>query len=198
MSEVFVNSPRHQIGTILRVVREKTGRQQGQVASGAGISASMLSQIERGQVSPSIDTLFLLCEELGLSPGDLFNRIAHKKAVHIHHAGERLRTSQQGIQYEQLVTSTNAHYPGELVLIEVAPGVQTGVRGQGHEGIEMGYVLGGQARLLVDDQEYALVEGDSVSFSSHLPHRLSNTGECPFRALWSVSPPHQNYVDLEG
>ena len=45
------------IGKILKVFREKTGQNQGDIASKAGISISMLSQIERGMVSPSIETL---------------------------------------------------------------------------------------------------------------------------------------------
>jgi transcriptional regulator with XRE-family HTH domain len=52
MNKVLLN----QIGRMLKLYREKTGRNQGEIATQAGISISMLSQIERGMVSPSIDT----------------------------------------------------------------------------------------------------------------------------------------------
>ena len=185
-----------QIGRILKVFREKTGKNQGEIAEKAGISVSMLSQIERGVVSPSIETLVAVCGVLDLDPSELFKRIASNPPVRIHHRGERLRNELGGVRYEQLMTSQHPAYQAELFLIEVEPGKSTGFSGGGHEGAEMGYVVAGDAVLTVDSQEYRVAEGDSIYFNAQLPHQLSNRGSMAFRAVWSISPPHVDFLGM--
>lgn len=187
---------RKEIGQILKAYRERLRRNQRDIANAAGISTSMLSQIENGAVSPSIDTLAGLCAALGLEMGELFSRVAPKQPVTIHRPGDRLRSKTQGIGYEQLAVSPNSSFPTELLILEVAPGKTTGVSRKGHEGVELGYVLEGEAVLRIDQQEVQLRAGDSVSYSSHLPHCLENRGTEHFRAVWSIQPPHKDYLDL--
>jgi transcriptional regulator with XRE-family HTH domain len=182
------------IGKILKAFREKTGQNQGDIASKAGISISMLSQIERGMVSPSIETLVAVCGAVGLEPSDLFKRLSGDRPVRIHHPGERLKMVQGGIGYEQLMTSVQGAYQAEMFLLEVEPGFRTSLSAAGHEGVEIGFVLEGEAVLTVDGVEYGIANGDSVFFSSILPHQLQNRAQKPFRAVWSISPPHVDYL----
>jgi transcriptional regulator with XRE-family HTH domain len=195
MDSLIVNKAIPLLGRVLKTYREKTGRRQGDVASKAGISVSMLSQIERGMVAPSIETLMAVCSVLNLDVSRLFRMIgADENYVRIHHRGERLRNEAKGVRYEQLMTSTQGSWPCEMFLLEVAPGRGTSFRGGGHEGVEMGYVLSGEAVLTVDAAEYMVRPGDSIYFSSHLPHQVRNSGRKTFRAVWSISPPHVDYL----
>jgi transcriptional regulator with XRE-family HTH domain len=195
MDTVFIKQVNLRLGKILKTYREKTGRNQGDVASKAGISVSMLSQIERGNVAPSIETLMMISEVLALDISHLFKMIAaDEHPVRIHHAGERLRNEVGGVHYEQLMTNTSGNWQTEMFLLEVAPGCSTNFNGGGHEGVEMGYVLDGEAMLTVDAAEYAICKGDSIQFSSHLSHQLRNKGRKAFRAVWSISPPHVDYL----
>ena len=179
----------------MKAYREKTGRNQADVASKAAISVSMLSQIERGMVAPSIETLMMVCAALDLDASQLFRMVAaDEHPVRILHNGERLRNKVGGVHYEQLMTSTQGAWQAEMFLLEVAPGCSTTFSGGGHEGTEMGYVLDGNAVLTVDANDYAVGRGDSIHFSSHLPHQLRNRGKKLFRAVWSISPPHVDYL----
>jgi transcriptional regulator with XRE-family HTH domain len=183
------------LGRILKTYREKTGRNQGDVASKAGISVSMLSQIERGMVAPSIETLMMVCSVLDLDASHLFRMVAaNEHPVRILHHGERLRNEVGGVHYEQLMTNTQGSWQAEMFLLEVSPGCNTTFSGGGHEGVEMGYVLDGEAVLTVDAGDYPVCKGDSIHFSSHLPHQLRNSGKKVFRAIWSISPPHVDYL----
>ena len=56
----------------LRAQRERLGLTLREVARRIGVSASLISQIERDKVNPSVSTLYALVRELGLSMGDLF------------------------------------------------------------------------------------------------------------------------------
>lgn len=178
-------------------MREKTSRSQAQVAGASEISVSMLSQIERGRVSPSIDTLLRVCAALDLEVSEVFERLAPGRPVRIYRPGERLRSNGEGVVYEQLAGSPDPAFPSEMFLLEVEPGRRIGFSGSAHEGIEMGYVLSGRAVISLGGRKYEVTRGDSVSFSAQVPHRLSNhTGSC-FRAIWTVMPPHKDYLELE-
>jgi len=195
MDTLIIKQINPRLGRILKTYREKTGRNQGDVASKAGISVSMLSQIERGTVAPSIETLVMVCSVLDLDVSNLFRMIAaNEHPVRIHHSGERLRSEVGGVHYEQLMTSTQGSWQAEMFLLEVSPGSSTTFSGGGHEGIEMGYVLAGEAMLTVDGKDYPVCQGDSIHFSSHLPHQLRNRGKKAFKAIWSISPPHVDYL----
>jgi transcriptional regulator with XRE-family HTH domain len=195
MDTLLIKQIISRLGRMLKAYREKTGRNQADVASKADISVSMLSQIERGMVAPSIETLMMVCSALDLEISQLFRMVAtDEHPVRILHEGERLRNEVGGVQYEQLMTGAQGAWQAEMFLLEVAPGRSTTFSSGGHEGIEMGYVLGGEAVLTVDAVEYPVCKGDSVHFSSHLPHQLRNCGRRVFRAVWSISPPHVDYL----
>ena len=197
MSTVLIKDVIPRIGQILKIYREKTGKNQGDIAQRAGISVSMLSQIERGIVAPSVETLLTVCGVLDLEPSDLFKQIGAAAPVRIHHKGERLRNELGGVRYEQLMTSLHPMYQAEMFLIEVAPGKNSTFSGGGHEGAEMGYVLEGSAVLTVDEEAYEVREGDSIYFNAHLPHQVANTGSKPFRAVWSIAPPHVDFLGIQ-
>ena len=195
MNEVLLKSVVPSIGNILKMFREKTRKNQGQVATKAGISISMLSQIERGVVSPSIDTLFCVCQAVGMDIAELFRRISPDTPVRLMRAGQRLSTKHNGVLFEQLAVSVSAGYPAEMFELEVKPGKRIGLSGSGHEGIEMGYALEGSAVLTVDGIDYKIGKGDSVSFNSNLSHSLVNEGRKIFRAVWTALPPHKDYLE---
>jgi transcriptional regulator with XRE-family HTH domain len=195
MNELYIKQINSRLGRILKTYREKTGRNQGEVATKAGISVSMLSQIERGMVAPSIETLMMVCLVLDLDVSHLFKMVAaDEHPVRIHQSGERLRNEVGGVHYEQLMRSELGNWPAEMFLLEISPGSSTNFSGGGHEGVEMGYVLDGEAVLTVDATDYSISRGDSIQFSSHLPHQLRNNSRKAFRAVWSISPPHVDYL----
>lgn len=195
MNTVQIKSPVSEIGKILRLFRGKIGKNQGEVAAKAGISTSMLSQIERGAVSPSIDTLINVCAALDMDAAELFRRVSPGVPVRVHRAGKRLSTNSRGVRFEQLAVSGDAAHPAEMLLLEIAPGREAGMSGNGHEGVEMGYVLSGSAVLVVNNEEIVVAEGDSVSYNSHLPHKIFNKGDKLFRAVWNALPPHKDYLE---
>lgn len=197
MIKVLLKNIVPELGRILRLFREKSGRNLSDIAPRAGISVSMLSQIERGIVSPSIDTLCMVCHALDIDMTELFRRLSPTEPVRIHKGGERLKMENNGVRYEQLMTNQTSAFPAELFCIEVKPGCATAMSGGGHEGTEIGYVLEGSARLTVGEEEYVISVNDSLCFSAYMPHRLANIGKKLFRAVWSISPPHVDYLKTE-
>ena len=75
------------------------------------------------------------------------------------------------------------------MLIEIESGGQKGDIEYGHPGNEIGIILSGKGELLYGTETYILNKGDSLSFSSDIPHILRNSGDDVMKAIWIITPP---------
>ena len=93
------------VGSLLKKYREESNRKQKDIAESSSISVSMLSQIERGITSPSIDTLNKVCSALNISMSQLFSSIEHKRddLISITRDKERLTKNTNGSLYEHII-----------------------------------------------------------------------------------------------
>lgn len=79
-----------------------------------------------------------------------------------------------------------AEHGAEFLEISYAPGATSGANMSHHEGREFGLVLEGELLIELGFETYTLGPGDSIVFESTTPHRLTNPGPRPMRALWVV------------
>lgn len=182
---------RYAFGEKIRTVRERRGLTLKGLAAQVRVSESLVSQIERNKVSPSIDTLLQLAEALEIDLEYLFQDFKRDKRVDIVWASERDIVRQQGVTYQHLSTipdSPEEHAVGAF-LLEIEPGSVTGDSTYGHPGKELGILLEGRGELVYGKKSYMLETGDSVTFSSDIPHLLKNRGERILRAIWIITPP---------
>ncbi len=91
---------------------------------------------------------------------------------------------QGGITWERLTKSAEQ---GIEFLQTVYPvGASSGERMSRHAGREFGLILSGELTVEIGFESYVLREGDSITFDSTRPHRLSNSGDVPMKAIWVV------------
>lgn len=178
-------------GEKIREVREKRGRTMKDVAEKAGISESMQSQIERNKVSPAIDTLLAIVDVLDIDLEYLFADIRRRRPVTIVRQKERQLIETDGVSYERVSRTAGAdsEHGIEAYYLAISPGGGRGSEEYGHVGREMGVILEGEGELAIGGETHRLHPGDSVSYSSDVPHQLRNTGKAPLRAFWVVTPP---------
>ena len=183
----------YHFGEKIRTIRERKGLTLKAVAQRAGVSESLVSQIERNRVSPAIDTLLTLADVLDINLEFLFEEYRRKRPVQITRAGERKKISEDGVLYEELAKPVegDGQHAMESFMIEIPVGSHTHRGSYGHLGREIGYIAQGKAQLHYENLVYNLSEGDSVSFSAGSPHTLANTGDVPLKAFWVVSPPQR-------
>ncbi len=182
---------KYSFGEKIREIRERKKTPLKEAAKGMGISGSLLSQIERNKVSPSIDTLLSIADFLEIDLDYLFREYRQKREIRVIKKGSRSVLKIDKVVYQKLSSSV---YPGESydfesILIEIAPGERKGSREFGHIGKEVGFILSGSGEFSYGTQTYGLEEGDSISFSSDIPHTLINTGKYVLKAIWIISPP---------
>jgi len=168
------------IGGRVRALREAMGLSLRDLAERCGVSAPMLSQVERGETSPTLQVATRIAAGLDLRLSQLL-RLDEDGAVTIVRADERRRGPTQvgGHRYEVLT----APLPGqraELSRHVLAPGAATGGPGDPpmHEpgSRETTLVEAGRVILHCDGAAHELAEGDCVTFDADLPHHFENPG----------------------
>ncbi len=194
MGDTMQKKSPYRFGEKLRMVREKKGYTLKTVATSAGVSESLVSQIERNRVSPAIDTLLSLADVLDINPEFLFEEFRRSRPVKIVRNTERRQRKEDTVLYEELASpiEKNGSYTMESYMITIPAGDHTHHGSYGHLGQEMGIILEGKALLKYENKEYELETGDSISFSSSAPHTLLNASTTDvLKALWVVNPPQR-------
>jgi transcriptional regulator with XRE-family HTH domain len=182
------------IGPRLRAQREFVGLSLRELARRIGVSASLISQIERDKVNPSVSTLYALVRELGLGMGDLFSNgevplsAAARSGPGPHvAAGDRAVISlASGVTWERLTPSADPSVEFLRVVYDVGSESCPEDSLMRHGGKEYGYVTGGRLGVQVGFERYDLGPGDSISFDSSSPHRLWTIGDDSAEAIWVV------------
>jgi transcriptional regulator with XRE-family HTH domain len=179
------------VGPRVRALREAMGLSLRELALRCGVSAAMLSQVERGETSPTLAVAARIAAGLELRLSQLL-RLDESGSVTIVRGGERVGggSSRRGHRYEVLTPPI----PGqrlELSQHTLAPGAVTGGADDPpiHEpgSREIAFVESGAVTLLCDGRRYELDAGDCVTFDADLPHHFENHGPAETRLLAVVS-----------
>jgi transcriptional regulator with XRE-family HTH domain len=166
-----------EVGTRIRALREGMGLSLRDLAELSGVSAPMLSQVERGETSPTLAVAGKIASGLELSLSQLL-RLDESGSVTVVPSDSRLRGGgARGHSYE-VVTPGLPGQRAEVSLHVLKPGAATGGADDPpiHEpgARETAVVTRGRLRLVCDGTTYDLEEGDSVTFDADLPHHFEN------------------------
>lgn len=180
------------IGARVKALREASGLSLRDLAERSSVSAPMLSQVERGETSPTLTVAARIASGLDLRLSQLL-RLDEGGSVTIVRAskGQRGGNPKRGHRFE-VVTAAQ---PGQRVEVSrhmLAPAGTTGAPDDPpmHEpgSRETAYVEEGGLVLVCDGQAYPLEKGDCVTFDADLPHHFENPteGETVFLAVLSA------------
>src|SRR3954467_14466187 len=164
------------IGPRVKALREAMGLSLRDLAERTSVSAPMLSQVERGETSPTLSVAGRIAGGLELSLSQLL-RLDEGEGVSVVRKSERRSGGSKKHSYE-ILTPPLPGQRAELSLHTLKPQAATG--GPGHPPMheagsrETAVVSEGTVTLHVAGQEYLLHEGDSVTFDADLPHHFEN------------------------
>jgi transcriptional regulator with XRE-family HTH domain len=173
------------VGPRIRALREAMGLSLRDLAERSGVSAPMLSQVERRETSPTLAVAGKIAAGLELTLSQLL-RLDEGEHVSVSRAGARRRFERGGHRFEELTPPL----PGQRVdvsLHTLRAGATTGgpddppIHEPGSR--ETAVVLTGVLALVVDGTRHELHGGDSVTFDADLPHHFENDGDEQARFL---------------
>lgn len=184
------------IGRQVRELRKRQRMTGSDLAAQAGLSVGMLSKIENGVISPSLNTLSTLADALKVPLIQLFSGYEEERGCMHVKAGEGVETEREGTraghQYSLLghIGSNNSGVVVEPYLITLTSESDRFPTFQ-HEGMEMLYVLEGRVRYRHGDKTFILEPGDTLLFDSDAPHGPELILDLPVRFLSVISYPQQ-------
>lgn len=180
-------NPALDLGRTARRLRESQNLTLADVGRRANISSAMLSRLETGRVSPSLETIVALAQALGVTPSVLMQRIgADDGGAQLIRAGEGLETVRSGTRrghtYHLLAAQRGPRKIFEPFLVtfndksEVFPGFQ-------HPGVEFIHILSGIIHYRHGRHTYVLRPGDTLTFRGDVAHGPERLEKVPIRML---------------
>jgi transcriptional regulator with XRE-family HTH domain len=173
------------MGPRVKALREAMGLSLRDLAERSGVSAPMLSQVERGETSPTLTVAERIAAGLDLTLSQLL-RLDERAHVVVIRAADRRRRERRGHRTEEL-TPPLPGQRADVSLHHLKPGSGTAAAGDPpmHEpgSRETVVVLEGELTLVLDGARHELGRGDSVTFDADLSHHFENEGGAPTRFL---------------
>jgi transcriptional regulator with XRE-family HTH domain len=177
------------VGARVKSLREAMDLSLRDLAARSGVSAPMLSQVERGDTSPTLAVAQKIAAGLDLTLSQLL-RLDEDRHVVVVRAGEGRTRRRRGHRVEELTPPL----PGQRADVSthtLAPGSATGGPDDPplHEpgSRETAVVLDGEVELFIDGQRHQLAAGDSVTFDADLSHHFENNGSAETRLMAIVA-----------
>ena len=169
-----------QIGPRVRALREAMALSLRDLAERSGVSAPMLSQVERGETSPTLSVASRIAAGLELRLSQLL-RLDESGTVTIVRAADRRRGGSPDHGHAiEVLTSPLPGQRAELSRHTLSAGSRTGGPGDPpmHEpgSREIALVEHGDVVLDIDGDRHVLAAGDCVTFDADLPHHFENPG----------------------
>lgn len=185
-----MNPSSQDIGAAIRQVRKKKRLTLAELADRCDCSSSLLSQMETGSVNPSFSTLRNISEALGVSMSSLLsaNVVSPEQSYALMREKQRKSlTTQGGVNFQLLTRGMD--FPCEFILNQWPPGSSTGLNLYTHEGKECGFLLEGELDVEIGDEKIRVKPGDTITFHSGVPHKVTNPGKKKAVAVWINTSP---------
>ena len=177
------------LGGRIRTLRAERELQQRQLAEKAELTPSMVSQIESGRLTPSLNTLRKLAEALGVTIAALYDGQPSGSVV-ISRKNDYPVVSFDGSSERWAVLGAGLFQGKIRAVVSTLPGKARGVAtdkvvikpGQ----MKLFYVLTGRVALQYNGERHVLDAGDSALLDGGSPHSRENLGTGKARALWVI------------
>jgi transcriptional regulator with XRE-family HTH domain len=172
------------VGEHVRRLRERSGLSLRALAARTDFSPSFISQLEHGQVSPSIHSMEKIASALGVTLSAFFGAIASGEGGLVTRSRQRGRLSSSWSQADvEMLSPMSAHQRLEPLLITLQPGGRSGKHPVSHHTEEFALVMKGSVRLRLGPDEYRLAAGDSVTLLADELRLWVNEGQKPCSVL---------------
>lgn len=155
----------------------------------AKVSATHVSEIERGMTSPTVGALTKIAKALGTEPSYFLQNNSYPNVSMVKKDRRRVLT------YDDWGAKVNCLSRGisrakiSFIELELEPGLSNDLEPLTHTGEALIHVLKGVVEIYLGLDRHLLKEGDTIHFKCGQPHTVRNIGDGQARLLWVVLPP---------
>jgi transcriptional regulator with XRE-family HTH domain len=168
----MAENPGPKVGKRIKALRDRQALSLRALAERCGLSINAISQIERGENSPTVASLHRLATALNVPITDLFQDETRQTTVFVKRA-LGLRSQSSGVVMESLGIGlfNQKLVPFRMV---IQPGVENVDAPISHSGEEFVHCLEGKIECCVGERVFQLEEGDSLLFDATQMHSYQN------------------------
>lgn len=177
--------PATDIGGKLKEARLRTGMSQKELADKVGFTPSFLSQLESGQVSPSLGTFMQICKVLGINPGQ-FLESSEPKARPWLETRDMIRSRIASQEDAARVYALASGDKCSLRIVTLPPGTGLNRHFFYHKEEELIYILKGDLFVTIGGREARISAGDVIRLKDSFPSHWKNEGgdDAELLVLW--------------
>jgi transcriptional regulator with XRE-family HTH domain len=170
----------YEIGPKIHRLRKQKGLSLAKLGEHTGMSAGLLSKIERGRLVPTLPTLLKIAMVFGAGLDHFFSDDKDRPVVAVVKKKDRLRLPNRSDGEAPSYFFECLDFPVtdrkmDAYFVEFRPRAKPAEPHQ-HPGAEVIYVIGGELVVTIDGEETPLREGDSMYFDSSYPHSYRQCG----------------------
>lgn len=170
----------HIASTVKRLRREH-GWSLDRTAGETGVSKAMLGQIERGESSPTVSTLWKIASGFRVSFSTLFNSDQPAQGKPYRDGREPVWGEDSAGMQARLLFSYDPLLKFEMFMIELAPGAISESTAHASGVVEHIVVIEGEMALRIDDHWQTLKVGEGLRFFADRPHAMWNNTDSRLR-----------------
>jgi transcriptional regulator with XRE-family HTH domain len=172
---------RYRIGQKLRSLRLRRKMGLADLGKRTGLSAAMLSKVERGRLVPTLPTLHRISSVFGVGLDHFFAGLERLPMVSIIRRKDRVPpplppTGRLPPHRMDAIDFAIEHPPIKLIYAEFEPRPVAPNDRHSHAGFEIVFVLAGRVTISFDDVEYLVESGDAIYFEADRPHGYCRQG----------------------
>ena len=177
-----------EFGKRIKALRLSQGYTLKDIESSVGVSATHVSEIERGKTSPTVGALSRIAEALQVNPSFLVD-LPVGDDVSLTREGDRdcLVGPRHGARWE-ILTRENPAAELSLFVLELEPDMSEPLVRTPRSGDKFLHVIEGVLQIDVGDDTYVLRRGDSIHFKASQPLKMLNLGDSACRVFWADWP----------
>lgn len=179
------------IGSSLKKIRLNKEYTIKEVARRIEVSASLLSQIENGKITPSLQSLEELLKFYAVNFSDFFRQVEQKKYIYVRERdAETMVNADHGFRLT-LLASKLQNNSLESFIVDLNPGARFELARLGDEinGERIIYGVSGSVEAVIDDETFVIGAGDSINFKSYVSCAIVNNSSREAQLLVSGMPP---------
>ena len=176
----------------IREFRKRRNLTIKELSSLSGMSISYISQVERGEIDPSLSSLRKIAAVFQVPLYMLLDDAEMMEDLTLRKSCQKISHSEDdSITFRFLSPLPPPEYSPEAVLIhfEIAPHAQDVTEPVRHHSEEILYVTEGELTVQIGDRDIVLMEGDTTVIQKNLPHICKNNSHVPVKGISVISPP---------
>jgi transcriptional regulator with XRE-family HTH domain len=178
MKKNIIKNPLDTLGQKLKKIRTQKKLTLDQLSAMASVSKAMLSQIEQGNVNPTVAVILKISQALNTQISELLESENRQNILRVIPSSNDVYTFRSDSSCKiRTLSPLELEKDIEFYRIILEPKGQLISEAHFNGAEEMLYLSKGKIEVITGEQKAVIGKGDSIHYKADIPHSISNIGK---------------------